>query len=43
MNWRACIDRNTEGVRHVEVGSSHLGLGLDPDVWLATAEALAAA
>ncbi|HNG56787.1 MAG TPA: alpha/beta hydrolase [Solirubrobacterales bacterium] len=43
VNWRACIDRNTEGVRHVEVGSSHLGLGLDPDVWLATAEALAAA
>ncbi|MGK2931609.1 MAG: esterase/lipase family protein [Solirubrobacterales bacterium] len=40
VNWRACIDRSTPGVRHVEVNSSHMGLGIDPDVWLATAEAL---
>lgn len=42
VNWRACIDRRTEGVRHIEVKSSHLGLGIDPDVWQAVAEALAA-
>lgn len=38
----ACIDRVTPGANNVEVSSSHIGLGLDPDVWLATAEALAA-
>jgi len=42
VNWRACIDRKTAGVKHIEVGSSHVGLGIDPDVWQATAEALAA-
>ncbi len=42
VNWRACIDRKTPGVRHIEVASSHVGLGIDPDVWQATAEALAA-
>lgn len=41
VSWLAAIDRTSEQVRHVEVSSSHLGLGLDPDVWLAVAEALA--
>lgn len=41
VDWRACIDRFSTDVRHVEVRSSHIGLGLDPDVWLATAAALA--
>jgi len=26
---------------HVEVGSTHFSMGLDPDVWLVVAEALA--
>lgn len=35
------IDR-TPGVDHVEVRSTHLAMGLDPDVWRAVADALAA-
>ena len=40
VNWPACIDRTSPNVRHVEVRSPHLGLGIDPDVWLAVAQAL---
>lgn len=31
--WRACIDPYDNDVEHVEVRSSHVGMGLDPDVW----------
>ncbi len=41
VDWPACLDRTTPGARHVEVRSTHLGLGLDPDVWLTVAGALA--
>lgn len=41
VSWSACIDRRSPQVRHVEVASTHLSLGIDPDVWLAVAEALA--
>ncbi len=41
VNWRACIDHSPRAVRHVEVRSTHLGLGLDPDVWWTVAHALA--
>lgn len=41
VDWRACLDRTSPDVRHVEVGSTHLGLGVDPDVWRVVAEALA--
>lgn len=41
VDWRACIDRTSPSVRMVEVGSTHVGLGLDPDVWLIVAGALA--
>ena len=41
VDWRACIDRRTPGVRHVEVRSTHLSLGVDPDVWWTIARALA--
>jgi pimeloyl-ACP methyl ester carboxylesterase len=30
--WRACIDRWSEGVRHVEVDETHVGLVLSPRV-----------
>jgi pimeloyl-ACP methyl ester carboxylesterase len=40
VDWRACIDRNSQRVRHVEVRSTHLGLGIDPDVWWTVADAL---
>ena len=31
--WTACLDRWSLDVEHVEVGSGHLGMILDPDVW----------
>jgi pimeloyl-ACP methyl ester carboxylesterase len=31
--WQACIDRHSPSVEHVEVSSTHIGLGFDPDVW----------
>ncbi len=41
VSWQACIDRVTADVEHVEVGSTHLGMGIDPDVWLTVASRLA--
>ncbi len=31
--WQACIDRTSPQVEHVEVRSTHLGLGVDPEVF----------
>jgi dienelactone hydrolase len=39
--WEACLDHTTPDVEHVEVGSTHLGLGIDPDVWALVADRLA--
>jgi pimeloyl-ACP methyl ester carboxylesterase len=39
--WRACVDPWTPDVEHIEVGSTHLGLGIDPDVYRIVAERLA--
>ena len=39
--WQACIDHNNTHVEHVEVSSSHLGMGIDPDVWFLCAKLLA--
>ena len=39
--WQACIDRSTPSVEHVEVSSTHLGMGFDPDVWTVVADRLA--
>lgn len=39
--WRACIDTLTPDVEHIEVRSTHVGLGIDPDVWRGVAERLA--
>ncbi len=41
VSWQACIDRNNPHVEHVEVRSSHAGLGLDPDVFRILAQRLA--
>lgn len=38
--WPACLDRVTPGAEHVEVRSTHVGLGVDPDVWAVVAERL---
>lgn len=40
VSWQACIDRTSRDVEHVEVRSTHLGLGLDPDVWSVVADRL---
>lgn len=42
VDWRACLDHHFDRTTHIEVRSTHLGLGLDPDVWFALARALAA-
>jgi len=39
--WRACIDRFSPDVEHVEVGTTHLGLGFSADVYRIIAERLA--
>ncbi len=39
--WRACLDRSSTDVEHVEVTSTHTGLGFDPDVWQVVADRLA--
>lgn len=41
VDWRACIDRSSLDVTMVEVASTHVGLGIDPDVWVTIARALA--
>jgi len=39
--WQAQLDHTSHRVRHVEVGSTHLSMGIDPDVWLTVARELA--
>jgi pimeloyl-ACP methyl ester carboxylesterase len=39
--WQACIDHASLLVEHVEVASTHAGLGLDLRVWLIVADRLA--
>ena len=41
VTWQACLDHASRDVEHVEVGSTHLGLGVDPDVWSVVATRLA--
>ena len=33
VNWSACIDHKSPNVTHYEVKSTHLSLGIDPEVW----------
>ncbi len=39
--WQACIDQINQSVEHVEVKSSHIGLGFDPAVYRIIARRLA--
>ncbi len=39
--WAACIDRHSPDVEHVEVSSTHVGLGFSPDVYRVVARRLA--
>ncbi len=38
----ACIDHRSPDVENIEVRSTHLGMGIDPDVWAIVARRLAA-
>lgn len=38
--WQACIDRSNPSVRHVEVETTHTGLGFNPEVYELVARAL---
>ncbi|MEM1414377.1 MAG: alpha/beta hydrolase [Myxococcota bacterium] len=40
VDWRACLDHQTPHAVHREVRSTHLGLGIDPDVWEAVADGI---
>ncbi|MEM6766658.1 MAG: alpha/beta hydrolase [Bacteroidota bacterium] len=33
VNWAACLDKKSKNVRHYEVSSTHLSMGIDPHVW----------
>ena len=41
VSWHSCIDHHSPLAEHVEVGSSHIVMVLDPDVWLSVASGLA--
>lgn len=38
--WQACIDHSSPSVEHIEVSSTHIGMGIDPDVWAIVADRL---
>jgi len=41
--WQACIDRHSPNVEHVEVETSHVGLGFCPEVYRVVARSLSPA
>jgi len=41
VSWEACLDHVSPEVEHVEVRSTHIGMGVDPDVWEIVATRLA--
>ena len=41
VSWQACLDRFSPHAEHVEVSSTHLGMGIDPDVGEVVADRLA--
>lgn len=40
VDWITCGDDETPGAVNIEVTSSHVGMGLDPEVWDAVADAI---
>lgn len=40
--WRACLDSFSPDVTMIEISSTHVGMGIDPDVWQIVSERLAA-
>ncbi len=43
VSWQACLDHSSPAAEHIEIASTHLGMGFDPDVWSIVAERLAVA
>ncbi|GAB3016382.1 alpha/beta hydrolase [Nocardioides flavus (ex Wang et al. 2016)] len=41
VSWQACLDHTSPDAEHVEVSSTHIGMGVDPDVWSVVADRLA--
>lgn len=41
VDWRTCVDHETPGVENIQVSSSHIGMGIDPDIWRLIAQKLA--
>ncbi len=41
VDWKACVDDFSPDVENLEVQSTHVGMGIDPDVWSIIAERLA--
>jgi hypothetical protein len=41
--WEACIDNHCSNVEHIEVATTHFGLGFSPEVFRIIAERLAGA
>lgn len=42
VSWQACIDDFSPDITMIEISSTHVGMGIDPDVWHVIAERLAA-
>lgn len=38
--WRACVDDFSPEVENIEITSTHVGMGIDPDVWEVVADRL---
>ena len=43
VDWRSCVDDLTPGAENIEVGSTHIGYSLDPDVWQIVRDRIATA
>ena len=41
VDWQACLDHTNPHADNIEVDSSHVGVTLDPRVWLEIAHRLA--
>ncbi|MEM9466595.1 MAG: alpha/beta fold hydrolase [Actinomycetota bacterium] len=38
VDWLSCVDQQTPQAENIEVGSTHVGYGIDPDVWRIVAD-----
>lgn len=43
VDWLSCVDQRSPQGENIEVGSTHVGYGIDPDVWRVIADRIDAA